>query len=109
MFNIRMTGQEHLDDLTEIFAALKQIQFRLPRNSSGQIDLESSMREMERAVDRKLHQFCHNPLAKQVGDAAKQQFREQILKRAAESRSRLHSPGFPISGFHFQHSKGGFK
>lgn len=109
MFTIRVTGQEHLDDLTEMFAALKRIQFRPLRNSSGEIDLEGSMLEMEQAVDRKLQQFSHNPLAKQVGDAAKQQFREQILKQAAESRSRLHSAGFPGSGFHFQQSKGGFK
>ena len=100
MFEVRVTGLEHINQLSEMVAALQRIQFKLLRNSSGQIDLEGSMREMEQAVDRELQQFSHNPLDKQVGDAAKQQFREQILKHAIESRSRLHSSGFPISGFH---------
>jgi Zn-dependent M16 (insulinase) family peptidase len=109
MFDIRVTGLDQLSQLPEIFPALKHIQFRLLRDSSGEIDMESSMREMEQAVDRKLQQFSHNPLAKQVGDWAKQQFRQQILKQASEARSRLHSPGFPISEFNFQHPKGGVK
>lgn len=100
MFDIRVTGPNHLSQLPEIFAALNRIQFTLLRNAAGEIEVESSMRELERAVDRKLHWFSGNPLAKQVGDAAKQKFREQILKQAAEARGRLHSPGFPISGFH---------
>lgn len=97
MFEIRMTGQEHLDVLPEMFAALKHIQFPFLRDSSGQIDLESSMREMEQAVDRKLQQFSHNPLATKVGDWAKQHFREQIRKYAAQSRGGGNSDIFPTS------------
>jgi hypothetical protein len=107
MFDIRVTGLDQLNQVSEMLAALKRIQFKLLRNSSGEIDMEGSMREMERAVDGKLRRFSGNPLAKQGGDAAKHQFREQILKHAADSRSRLHSSGLPISEFH--PFKGGFK
>jgi excisionase family DNA binding protein len=42
-------------------------------------------------IDRPLQSFSHNPLAAQVAESARQQFRQQITKHTEKSRRR--TPG----------------
>lgn len=84
-FQVRVEGLEHFNELSEIFASIRRLEFQLLRNGAGEIDLDLSLQSLDAAVDRKLARFSRNPLAKQVSDWAKQHFRERIRKYAAQS------------------------
>lgn len=76
MFKIQTRGFEHIHELSEVFTVLNGIKFHLQRDAVGEVNMETSMREMEREIDRRLQRFSHNPLAKQLGDSAKHQLRQ---------------------------------
>jgi len=92
MFQTRVQGLEHINELSEIFASIKQIEFRLFRNDAGEIDVERSMQTLDEAIDRKLARFSHNPLARQFAEATKQQLHQKITQHAERARKRSASP-----------------
>lgn len=78
-----------LDELQRAMADLDGDIATVKFNPHDQRDVERAIREMERAIDAKVAPYQHNPTVRNIATAAKQNFRERLLKRAADARHSL--------------------
>lgn len=93
MFDVTVSGldelQNRLEELAKAIDALNGQICEIKVNPNDPAGIQRAVREMEHAVDSRISGFRSDPLVAQVADAAKEQFREQILQRIEQNRTNV--------------------
>lgn len=101
MFEMQSNGLDEFNrQFEELNAAIpelsgKSCEVRFDPSNPNQVRI--AIEAMENAVDARLSPFFHNPLVHQLADAAKQHFKEQIIKRASQVGTSPSLSGIPLT------------
>lgn len=87
---MKISGLDSLQkSLGEVEKALAELDGELGSVSFDPDDpasIDTAIREMEAVIDQRVGRYAGNEMVAEIVDAAKGEFRESILKQAAEAR-----------------------